>query len=186
MLGIERCVAVGYSMGGPVAQLLWRRHPERVQGLVLCATAARFSTSRDERLNFLGLSGLAALARLTPTQARVWLTEQLYLQRKVGLWEPWAIREAAMHDWRAVLEAGRAIGQFSSGDWIGEIDVPASVLITLRDHVVPVRRQIALFEAIPDAEAFRVDGDHDVVVVGADRFVPILQRAVHSVIERTA
>jgi pimeloyl-ACP methyl ester carboxylesterase len=35
----ERLTVVGYSMGGMVAQLLWRRHPERVAGLVLCATA---------------------------------------------------------------------------------------------------------------------------------------------------
>ena len=34
-------IAVGYSMGGPVAQLLWRRHRDLVSGLVLCATCAR-------------------------------------------------------------------------------------------------------------------------------------------------
>ena len=40
-LGVGPVVVVGYSMGGPIAQLLWRRHPERVSGLVLCATAPR-------------------------------------------------------------------------------------------------------------------------------------------------
>ena len=58
-LGIDRFIAVGYSMGGPVAQLLWRQHRHRVEGLVLCATAAQFSTRREERLSFLGLTGLA-------------------------------------------------------------------------------------------------------------------------------
>src|SRR5687768_15991987 len=29
VLGVESAVAVGYSMGGPVAQLLWHRHPTR-------------------------------------------------------------------------------------------------------------------------------------------------------------
>ena len=79
-----------------------------------------------------------------------------------------------------VLEAGRAIGNFSSREWIGEIDVPTSVVITMRDQVVPLRRQVRLFEAIPDAEAFRVDGDHDAVVANADRFVPTLLRAMPS------
>ena len=37
-IGVERCVAVGYSMGGSIAQLLWQRHPNVVDGLVLCAT----------------------------------------------------------------------------------------------------------------------------------------------------
>jgi len=186
VLGIEQFIPVGYSMGGPVAQLMWHRHRERVAGLVLCATAGYFASSREERLSFLGISGLAALARLTPAQARSWLTEQFYLQHKTTEWEPWAINEASLHDWRAVLEAGRAIGSFSSREWLGEVSAPTSVLITMRDRVVPVRRQVRLFESIRGAEAFRVDGDHDAVVANAERFVPTLLRAVHSVVERSA
>ena len=184
VLGIARFIPVGYSMGGPVAQLIWRQHPERVTGLVLCATSGYFVTSREERMSFLGLSGLAAVARLTPLQARRWLTAQLYLQRKTEQWEPWAVQEASMHDWRTVLEAGKAIGSFSSRPWLAEVDVPTSVVITMRDRVVPVRRQVRLFESIKGAEAFRVDGDHDAVVAHADRFVPTLLRATHSVVER--
>ena len=45
-------IAVGYSMGGPVAQLLWRRHPELVSGLVLCATSYRFVNGARERFIF--------------------------------------------------------------------------------------------------------------------------------------
>lgn len=184
-LGVERFVPVGYSMGGPVAQLVWRRHPERVAGMVLCATAPYFAGRREERLSFLGLTGLAALARVTPEQTRTWLTQQFYLQRKTE-WDPWAIEEASSHDWRMVLEAGRAIGEFSSSEWIGGIDVPASVVVTMRDRVVPLRRQVKLFDMIPGAEAFRVDADHDAVVMSADRFVPTLLRAVRSVERRAA
>jgi 3-oxoadipate enol-lactonase len=155
-----------------------------VIGLVLCATATYFATSREEKLSFLGLSGLAAVARLTPLQARRWLTQQIYLQRKTELWEPWAIQEASMHDWRMVLEAGRAIGSYSSKEWIGEVDVPTSVVITMADHVVPVRRQVRLFESIHGAEAYRVDGDHDSIVSNAERFLPTLVRATQSVLDR--
>ena len=184
VLGIDKFIPVGYSMGGPIAQLIWRRHRQRTAGLVLCATSSHFATSRQERLSFLGISGLAAVARLTPVQARQWLTEQFYLQRKTDQWEPWALHEAARHDWRAVLEAGRALGNFSSREWIHQVDVPTSTLLTMRDRVVPVRRQIRLFEAIPDAEAFRVDADHDAVVANAKQFVPTLLRACRSVVER--
>jgi len=184
VLGIEQFIPVGYSMGGPIAQLVWRRHRRRTSGLVLCATSAYFSTSREERLSFLGLSSLAAIARLTPVQARQRLTEQFYLQRKIVEWDPWAVDQISAHDWRAILEAGRAIGNFSSRDWVGEIDVPTSVVITMRDRVVPVRRQVRLFESIPDAEAFRVDADHDACVANAKEFAPTLIRACKSVIER--
>ncbi len=180
-LGIDRFVACGYSMGGPVAQLVWRRHPERVAGLVLCATAASFSGGRAERWSFLGLTGLAALARVTPEQGRVWLTEQLYLQRKAESWEPWAIEQAASHDWRVLLEAGSAIGDFDSTSWIGGVDVPTSLVVTTRDQVVSRRRQTQLFELIPSADVFRVDGLHDACVSEADHFAPTLRRALRSV-----
>jgi hypothetical protein len=54
------------------------------------------------------------------------------------------------------------------------------------DRVVPVRRQVRLFEAIEGAEAYRVDGDHDAVVSKPERFVPTLIRAATSVIDRAA
>ena len=81
VLGIEQFIPVGYSMGGPIAQLIWRRHRQRIAGLVMCATSSHFSTSRQERMSFVGISGLATVARLTPVQTRQWLTEQFYLQR---------------------------------------------------------------------------------------------------------
>ena len=184
VLGLDRAIPVGYSMGGPIAMHMWKRHAERIDGLVLCATAPFFRNTRQERMGFLGISGLATLARLTPAQARVWLTEQIYLQRKAEKWEAWAVQEAARHDWRMVLEAGRAIGRFDARPWLDTIDVPTSVVVTMSDRVVPLNRQVLLFEGIPGAEAFRVDGDHDAVISRPDQFMPSLQRALHSIIER--
>jgi 3-oxoadipate enol-lactonase len=184
VLGIEHLIGVGYSMGGTIAQLLWKQHPERVSGLVLCATAPYFSERREERLSFMGLNGLATLARLTPGQARDWFSEQFYLQRKSESWGPWAISQAAQHDWRMVLEAGHAVGQFSSLEWAHTIDVPTSVVVTLDDPVVPKSRQVKLFDLIPDADVFRVKGEHDAIVAHADRFVPTLVRAIDSVARR--
>src|SRR5205085_4575373 len=56
-LGAGPVVAVGYSMGGPIAQLLWRRHPHLVDGLVLCATSSTFNGTPRERALFGVLSG---------------------------------------------------------------------------------------------------------------------------------
>jgi pimeloyl-ACP methyl ester carboxylesterase len=185
MLDIEGAgpaVALGYSMGGAVAQLLWRRHPESVRGLVLAATAAQFKARYNDRLSFLGLKGLAGLARLTPGQTRSWLSNQLYLDRKTASWAPWAVDEAAAHDWRMVLEAGGALGSFRSAPWLGEIDVATAIVVTMQDQVVPLRHQIQLFEAIPHARAFRIDAAHDAVVARPDRTVPVLVEACRSVL----
>ncbi len=184
-LGVDTFIPVGYSMGGSIAQLLWKRHPNRVTGLALCATAPYFAGRRNERRMLLGLTGLATLARVAPQGAKTWLTEQVYLQRKTAKWEPWAIQQTATHDWRMILEAGRALGNFSSTEWLGDIDVPVSNVLTMRDQVVPVRRQVKLFESIADTEAFRVDAMHDAAIANAERFVPSLIRAIESVERRS-
>jgi 3-oxoadipate enol-lactonase len=184
-IGLDRFVALGYSMGGAVAQLAWRRHGERLLGLVLAATAGHFNVHRNERLSFLGLGGLAAAARLTPAQAHRWFTGQLYLQRKIDSYEPWAANQASSHDWRMIAEAGRALGRFRSDEWLDEIDVPTAVVVTMNDEVVPLARQIKLFESIPDAEAFRIDGGHDAAVAQPTRFVREVTRATASVVERS-
>jgi pimeloyl-ACP methyl ester carboxylesterase len=177
-LGVTTFTAVGYSMGGAVAQLLWQRHRDRLDGLVLCATAPYFAGRRPERLSFVGLTGLATLARFTPSQARAWITDQVYLQRKSETWGPWAIEQITHHDWRMILEAGKAIGEFSSSDWIHDVDVPTAVIVTTADPVVPVRRQVKLWRWIPGATVFRVDGGHDAVVNRSDRFAAQLIRAL--------
>jgi 3-oxoadipate enol-lactonase len=185
VLGINTFIPVGYSMGGTIAQLVWKRHESRVRGLVLCSTAASFAVSREERLSFLGLTGLAALARLTPNQAIVWLTEQLYMQRKGEGLEPWAIEQMASHDWRKIIEAGSAIGNFDSTKWLGEVDVPSSVIITTQDPVVPVERQQRLIELLSDVDAHFIDGTHDAVYTDHRTYVPMLLSAITSVHQRS-
>jgi 3-oxoadipate enol-lactonase len=175
-------VVVGYSMGGAVAQLVWRRHPEVVRGLVLAATGARFQARRYNRLSFLGLKSLGRAARFTPIQVRSWLTHQLYLRRKTADWSPWAVEQAARHDWRMILEAGGAIGAFRSAEWLGEVDVPVAVIVTMQDAVVPLHHQIEMFEAIPGARAFRIDAAHDAIVARPERAVPVLVDACHFVL----
>ena len=62
----RRFVAVGYSMGGMVAQLLYRRHASLLAGLVLCSTAGSVQESPMERLTALTLPAAAAALRWNP------------------------------------------------------------------------------------------------------------------------
>ena len=66
VLGIRKFVAVGYSMGGMVAQLLARRHASLLSGLVLCSTAGNVRESPAERLAALALPTTAAALRWNP------------------------------------------------------------------------------------------------------------------------
>jgi len=77
-------------------------------------------------------------------------------------------------DARRVLEAAAELGRFTSRDWIGDVDVPTSVIVTMEDQLVPVRRQLKLARSVEGAVATFVDGDHYTVGTTPDAFVPVL------------
>jgi 3-oxoadipate enol-lactonase len=183
-LGIERFVVLGYSMGGAIAQLVWQRHRDRVAGIVLCSTARSFNATRGEAMSFFGLTSLAAIARLAPEQARDWMADQ-FITRKGRTYEDWALAEVRQNDITNVLEAGAAIGRFSSSDWISGLDVPAAVVMTTHDRTVPARRQLRLAECIPHAALYRVTAAHDACFSAADRWVPAVTQACIEVTSRT-
>ncbi len=184
--GVRRFIAVGYSMGGPIASLAWRRHPEHVAGLVLCATARNFMPRSVARAARIALPAAAALARLAPSAAH-----QRLLQRMLGRIEHPELRERvyrefAGHDPSSVSQATYALSGFSSHDWVGDVDVPTAVVVTTRDELVPPDRQRELAASISGAEVFEVEGDHGACVARASRFVPALVAACRSVERRIA
>lgn len=185
-LGIDRVIPVGYSMGGPVAQLMWRRHRSLVAGLVLCATARGFSSSdAASRVYFSTLLGLSVAARVTPAPVRRELSGRVIRRRLAGgPWAAWALSEMQRNDTSAILQAGWAIGRFRSHDWIGEVDVPTAVVVTAHDRVVHPDRQLRLAAAIPAADVVGVDGDHTSCVMDPDRFVPGFVEACKGVADR--
>jgi 3-oxoadipate enol-lactonase len=181
-LQIDRFVAVGYSMGGPIAQLIWRRHRARVSGLVLCATAYRFRVTPREHVMFAALPSLRHANRIVPDVVSRQLIARVsrpYLA-ETG-YGAWAERELLLRDPAAVLHAAGELGRFAVHDWIGEIDVPTSVLVHSHDQLVPPSRQLDLASAIPGAVARVVDADHFAAVRTPERFAAALLDAVHDV-----
>lgn len=187
VLGTGPVIAVGYSMGGPVAQLLWRRHPELVRGLVLCATSRTFASRARERVRFSGLAAAAFATRAVPRRLTAEAIARAFdARRSAGPTEGWAADELRRNDWTAVLEAGGSLGRFDSRPWISEVDVPTAVVATMRDRLVPPARQLALARSIPGARLYPVQGDHAACVVDVRRFVPVLLEACQDVAARAA
>jgi 3-oxoadipate enol-lactonase len=170
-LGITSLIAVGYSMGGCVAQLLWQRHRDLVSGLVLCATSSTFNATARERVLFSvagatsTVAGAVPLDRLTVAAVRAWSG---WTKLRGRSW--WGFDELAGHDWPAIIEAGRQIGRFDSRSWTADISVPTTVIATGDDEVVPFRRQLALAESISGATLRRIPGRHAVCTVAPELF----------------
>ncbi len=184
-LEVNQVIAVGYSMGGPITQLMWRRHPERVTGAVLCATAATFNTSSREKALFTGVGAVAMAARALPPPLREFTGLRLLLGRAGPDLRQWAVDELSRHDWLQLVQAGRELGAFDSRRWIRSIDVPTSLVITTQDEVVLTQRQLALAGMIPDARTFEVDGPHSACISHPEEFTAALLSAIESVEERT-
>jgi 3-oxoadipate enol-lactonase len=182
--GVEHFIAVGYSMGGPIASLTWRRHPDQVSGLVLCATARHFVRRSVARAARVGLPAAALMARLAPSIAHERLLRRMLARIEHPELRDRVYLEFKGHDPASVIQASHALSGFSSHDWIGDVDVPATVIVTTRDELVPPERQRKLAASIPGAEVIEVDGDHGACVARADVFVPALVAACRSVERR--
>ncbi|MFP3905639.1 MAG: alpha/beta fold hydrolase [Acidimicrobiales bacterium] len=182
-LGIGTVIPVGYSMGGPIAQLLWRHHRDRVDGLVLCATSRNFAGSPMAKASFSVFPTIALAGRVTPATLRQRALERMMVRRNGGD-SGWFHEESVRHDPVALAEAGGAIGRFTSHEWIGQVDVPSAVVITEQDSVIPPHRQEKLAAAIPGATVHRVPGDHTACVTEPHLFGPVLRDACASVAAR--
>ena len=188
-LGIDRFIVVGYSMGGPVAQLLWHRHRGRVAGLVLCATSRNFrgrSGNRVGELIFPALiPGLAFGSRLVPAPLRRKLVRDFLAARiRNPAALQWVSSEVGGHDLGALLEAAGSIARFNSAEWIASVDVPTAVVVTERDQLVSPAAQRKLAQSIPGATIHSVDGDHGACAYRPREFAAALLDACESVVSR--
>jgi 3-oxoadipate enol-lactonase len=186
-LRLGRFFAVGYSMGGPIGQLLWRRHPDQVAGLVFCATASRFSSGDRRRMGFAVGPVMSVFGRVAPRSylrrmARDWISDRIV--------DP-AMRERILSEIRrsdpvSIAQAAAAVLRFDSRAWIEDVDVPTSVVITERDRLVRPDAQRALAAKIAGTETFSIAGDHSVCVTDPALFVPALEHACASVVKRAS
>jgi 3-oxoadipate enol-lactonase len=183
-LGIDRIVPVGYSMGGLVAQLLWRRHPRLTAGLVLCSTARNVAGSPWERSVAMALPGLLAAATLVPGMhvLRADLVGTALLDRDTDPADrEWAVAQMRRTTLLDALAAVQAVCAFSSHTWIGAVDVPTAVVVTRDDRVVPPSRQLKLARAIPGSTVVEIVGGHDVFLDAPLRFAAALLSACDAV-----
>ncbi len=183
-LDLHDVIVAGYSMGGVVAQRVWRQHGERIQGLVLAATTDKFQLNVAERLFFAGM-GATMLGARGISRSRAMSAAARAAADSLDLVptdiEDWALREFRSTSPWAVGQALAALGRHHSRPWLGKIDVPTAVVITLKDKVIPAERQMRLARAIPGATTHDVNSGHAACVLASEKFVPTFLEAVNTV-----
>jgi 3-oxoadipate enol-lactonase len=182
LLGVGPALVVGYSMGGAIAQLMARDHPDLVAGLVLSGTAQHWQDKRTRRaFKALGVLGLM----LSVAPRATWTAGF----RRAGLGDSadtaWALSEMMRHSARDIAEAGRELGRFDSRPWLRRLPIPTAVVLTTRDELVAPRKQRQLADAL-QAPVFEAPISHLEITTRGEAYNPALLRALAAVGGREA
>jgi len=176
-LGYDRVNILGYSMGGMAAQVFAHRHPERVDHLILAATAAR--PIDRFRIPVRIIFWLArAFARLSKKEAAMFTYK--YLKRHHIIdpsAERWMWTALLTRDPTLFYESGVAVWHFDSRGWVGEISVPTMVIIPEKDQVVPARAQHDLAGRLDNPTVVELEGvGHESVLSVPEEYIKAIDR----------
>jgi 3-oxoadipate enol-lactonase len=179
-LDVSSALVVGYSMGGPIASLLARQHPDVVDGLVLCATAPDWQGKRMRRI-WRSMAGFRGLLGVFPNASwRQALRLAGFPDSPVTTWYAAELTRGSAKD---IAEAGRELGRYDGRPWLPALQAPAAVIVTEGDTAVPVGKQRELASLL-GAPAIGAPGDHGAVVAESGAFAERLLEALATVAPR--
>jgi len=175
--GVERAALCGHSMGVQVALEMFRRHRDRVAGLVLVCGASSNplrtfrGTATLERLlpdvqRWLARAPRAVnrvLRAVVPTKLSFEIAKRLEINGELvdpADFMPY-LEGLARIDATLFAAMLAAAGTHSADDLLASIDVPTLVIAGARDGFTPPDRSVAMAEAIPGAQLLLIeDGSH--------------------------
>ncbi|MEH6569496.1 MAG: alpha/beta hydrolase [Halioglobus sp.] len=165
-LEVGPVIVVGYSMGGAVAQKLWRKYPEKVSGMILTNTAYKARMARMEQrmalpifATFVGMGRMSELFNHLPRglikRFLPVLADQLHEDER-----RWALDELRRTSLRVILETAREMAFHDASEWLHEIDVPTAVLVSTQDRIIDPEHQEEIASIIKEAKLFHYEGGH--------------------------
>ena len=134
-LGVGRATIVGLSIGGLIAQELYRQNPERVAALVLCDTAAKIGTDEvwAQRIAEVERGGIEALADAVIQR---WFTAHFRAARSTELAGMRAMLTRTPR--QGYLAACGALKRADLRPYAGRIQAPTLCLVGDEDGSTPV------------------------------------------------
>ena len=171
-------IVCGESFGGPVALTLTRRYPERVRGLILLSTFARYPGLHRHG----GRAMLAVSRRLgdEPALRAISLARRLRVGRGLVRRDGDAIRVAYLTRPDGCAPAYRrkceAVVQFDARPWLPTLAVPTLVIAGRLDRVVPLGAGRELARLIPGARLHVLSAGHAIPLAHAEEAGRLIAR----------
>jgi 3-oxoadipate enol-lactonase len=181
-LGLGPVIVFGYSMGGAIAQLVARDHPDVICGLVLSGTAQHWQEDELKRSwKAMPLVGFG----LSVAPGRGWRAALKRAGFRPGAKMAWVHSEMTRHSARDIAEAGRELGRFDSRPWLAPLPFPTAVVLTSADDAVPPAKQQQLAATL-QAQIFDAPVRHLEVAAlagpeSAQRYNPVLIEALDAI-----
>lgn len=145
-LEIDSAILVGLSMGGTIAQCFTLSHPERVQALVLVG-ATPHGLGEDVNVDNV----LKAIDDLGVVVASQNVIERSFGHAASADLVAFAKKEVSQTPDFVAVEAIASLNASDSRTRLGEIRVPALVVVGNEDIITPPNESAALAEGIPDS-----------------------------------
>lgn len=166
-LTVERAHICGLSIGGLVGQWLALNAPQRVDGLVLCATATRIGTAEgwSERISQVQTGGLHSLSAAT---AQRWFTPAFAGAHRLEVDRVLASFVGTSSD--AYVGCCVALADTDFGEEIGSIKAPVLTISGADDPVCPPSALQALADSVANGCHISLPGRHMVNVESSRLF----------------
>lgn len=154
-LGVRRFSYVGVSIGGAIAQWIGVHHGDRLDGLVIIASAAQFydPPSWSERAKKVLAEGTGFLV---PSRTGAWFTEEFAEQQPEAA--EWLLRMLRTTPREGYAGCCEAIGEYDLRGQLHKVTAPTLVISGEEDPATPVETCRAIADGIPGAELLVVAG----------------------------
>lgn len=176
-IDVSRATFVGYSLGGLVVQEMARRHPGKVDRMILGATAAQ-PVHRMRPLARGGMWLARSLARFSHHEIASVSTR---VTLRAGAIAPehqrWLRAALLRRDPSLFYEAGHAAWRFDSRAWVKRLPQPSMVVITGRDRIVETAAQRELVEVMEPTETVELPAaGHESILTDSQQWVDLIKR----------
>jgi 3-oxoadipate enol-lactonase len=152
LIGEDKAVVIGHSMGGLVAQEFYVRYPEKVTALALCFTSAAFAAGSNFAKQFVDarIGPLDAGKSMREIADEVMPAQRGRISDKDGLARAQRIMAAVPPD--TYRNAVRLITTFDRREDLPKIGVPALLVAGSDDVTAPAQLMGHMAQKIPGAE----------------------------------